>query len=160
MEVCHRNGLPVARANVPVLGGRRLLFSNYVVEYDAAIGADLLDRMKAWHDRLAPTCRRRSTTPSRRTTRSARSTRTSTPASRSSSTSMRPSRSSTRSHAEKATKDAARLMRSTVLDRMGRAQYAVCNGARIARRQPDGPDRTKFVPVAKNTDFALVEASA
>jgi hypothetical protein len=62
-------------------------------------------------------------------------------------------------HAEKATKDAARLMRSTVIDRMGRAQYAVCNGARIARRQPDGPDRTKFVPVAKNTDFALVEAS-
>jgi hypothetical protein len=32
---------------------------------------------------------------------------------------------------------------------MGRAQYATYLGNRIARRQADGPDRTKFVVVGK-----------
>jgi putative phage-type endonuclease len=51
-----------------------------------------------------------------------------------------------------------RLARSTVLDLMGRANWADCNGVRIARRQPNKTG-VSFVPVAKNTDF-LMEQSA
>jgi hypothetical protein len=43
--------------------------------------------------------------------------------------------------------------KAVVVDRMGRAQYATHNGVRIARRQADGPDRTKFVVVAKPADL-------
>lgn len=45
-----------------------------------------------------------------------------------------------------------RLARSTVLDLMGRANWADCNGVRIARRQRNKTG-VSFVPVAKTTDF-------
>lgn len=52
----------------------------------------------------------------------------------------------------KATERATRLAKSTVLDQMGRAQYATHAGVRIARRQPRGNDVT-FVVVAKPDDL-------
>ena len=52
----------------------------------------------------------------------------------------------------KALEPKVRLAKSTVLDLMGRAQYATCNGVRIARRQPRGDDVT-FVVCAKPTDL-------
>lgn len=52
----------------------------------------------------------------------------------------------------KATERSTRLAKSTVIDRMGRAQYATHNGVRIARRQPRGNDVT-FVVVAKPEDI-------
>lgn len=52
----------------------------------------------------------------------------------------------------KSTEKAARLAKTTVLEQMGRAQYATCNGVRIARRQPRGDDVT-FVVLAKPHDL-------
>jgi putative phage-type endonuclease len=43
----------------------------------------------------------------------------------------------------------ARLMRSTVIERMGRAQFAKHNGVKVARRQSRG-DAVTFVPLAKH----------
>jgi putative phage-type endonuclease len=43
----------------------------------------------------------------------------------------------------------ARLMRATVLERMGRAQFAKHAGIKVARRQPRG-DAITFVPLAKH----------
>jgi hypothetical protein len=55
-------------------------------------------------------------------------------------------------HLSKESERSLRLAKSTVLDAMGRAQYATHNGVRIARRQPRGDDVT-FVVVAKTTDM-------
>lgn len=46
----------------------------------------------------------------------------------------------------------ARLAKSTVIDAMGRAQYATHNGVKIARRQP-GKGGVSFVVLAKPTDL-------
>ncbi|WP_182377862.1 YqaJ viral recombinase family protein [Nocardioides sp. WS12] len=50
------------------------------------------------------------------------------------------------------TKKSDRLAKSTVIDAMGRAQYATHNGVRIARRQP-GKYGVTFVVVAKPADL-------
>ena len=52
----------------------------------------------------------------------------------------------------KALEPLLRKSKATVLDLMGRAQYATCNGVRIARRQPRGDDVT-FVITAKPSDL-------
>jgi putative phage-type endonuclease len=56
----------------------------------------------------------------------------------------------------KATERNARFAKSTVIDLMGRAQYATHNGVRIARRQPRGNDVT-FVVVAKPEDLQEIQ---
>lgn len=148
MEVAHRNGLPIARANVPVLGGYRLLFSNYVVEYDAQIGADLLARMKAWHDSLdgepPPLDDTVATYDAVRKVH-----RDIEPGGEVEIPEALAAHLVDTNLAHKELAADLRLAKSEVIARMERAQYAVCNGVRIARRQPDGPDRTKFVVVAK-----------
>lgn len=58
-------------------------------------------------------------------------------------------------HLAKETERSLRLAKSTVIDAMGRAQYATHNGVRVARRQPCGDDVT-FVVVAKPTDLNTV----
>lgn len=58
-------------------------------------------------------------------------------------------------HLAKETERSLRLAKSTVIDAMGRAQYAEHNGVRVARRQPRGDDVT-FVVVAKPTDLNTV----
>jgi putative phage-type endonuclease len=56
----------------------------------------------------------------------------------------------------KSTEKSARFAKSTVIDLMGRAQYATHNGVRIARRQPRGNDVT-FVVVAKPEDLQEIQ---
>lgn len=53
----------------------------------------------------------------------------------------------------------ARLAKSAVLDRMGRAQYATHNGVRIARRQ-NGAHGVTFVVIAKPSDLNDLRESA
>lgn len=56
------------------------------------------------------------------------------------------------SHLSKETERSLRLAKSTVIDAMGRAQYATHQGVRIARRQPRGDD-VSFVVLAKPADL-------
>lgn len=63
-------------------------------------------------------------------------------------------------HLSKEADRSLRLAKSTVLDAMGRAQYATYQGVRIARRQPDGPDRTKFVVVGEPADLTALETAS
>lgn len=159
MHVAHLKGIPVERANVPVLGGRRLLFYNYVVEYDAEIGADLLDRLAAFYDSLhaevAPDL-----DDSVATYDAIRKLHKDIDLDR--------SVELTADMAEeivgwqfKAKKSEAplRAAKSAVLDAMGNARYATYRGVRIARRQPDGPDRTKFVVVGKPDDLIAIDCT-
>lgn len=159
MEVAHRNGIPVARTHVPILGGRRLLFSNYIVEYDASIGADLLDRMKAWAEAL------KADTPpplddSVATYDAVRKVHKDIERGESVELSVDQAYELVRWVRDAKTAErSARLHKSRVIDLMGRAQYATHNGVRIARRQPRGDDVT-FVVVAKPEDLTPLEESA
>lgn len=152
MEFAHRAGRPVARTHVPVLGGYRLLFSNYVVEYDGAIGAGLIARMEAWRDLLAadvppPLDDTAATFEAMRKVHPEIDAKTT--------VELEPDVAAELVNAIAATEQAKareRLVRSTVLEAMGRANYADCMKVRIARRQPN-PKGVSFVPVAKTTDF-------
>ena len=62
-------------------------------------------------------------------------------------------------HLAKETERSLRLAKSTVLDVMANAQYATCEGVRIARRQPRG-DQVSFVVVGKPGDLAKQKESA
>lgn len=153
MEVAHRAGRPVARCHVPVLGGYRLLFDSYVVEYDPAIGADLFGRMETWAANLAD-----GEPPplddSIATFDTMRQLHKDIDKGESVELTEAEARALVMSRVEMDRADAAvRLARSTVLDRMGRAQYATHDGVRIARRQSRGPDATSFVVVAKPNDL-------
>lgn len=152
MEVAHLAGRPVARTHVPVLGGYRLLFSNYVVEYDAAICAELMARMEAWRDLLLAAV----PPPLDDTAATFEAMRKVHPEIDAKVTvELEPDVAAELVGAIAATEEAKareRLARSTVLDAMGRANWADCNGTRIARRQPN-PKGVSFVPVAKTTDF-------
>lgn len=59
----------------------------------------------------------------------------------------------------KQTESRARLAKSTVIDAMGRAQYATHNGVRIARRQ-NGVHGVSFVVLAKPADLTDQETAA
>lgn len=152
MEVAHRAGRPVARCHVPVLGGYRLLFSNYVVEYDGAIGAGLIARMEEWRDHLAAAVPpalddTAATFEAMRKVHPEIDAKTT--------VELAPDVAAELVEAIAATEQAKareRLVRSTVLEAMGRANWADCKGTRIARRQPN-PTGVSFVPVAKTTDF-------
>lgn len=158
MHVCHLNGTPVTRANVPVLGGYRLLFSNYVVEYDAAIGAELLARVKDFHDTLDGDAPPLDDTVS--TFEAVKRVHKDIERGESVELTEREARDLVLWVDElKSTEKSARRAKSTVIDRMGRAQYATHNGVRIARRQPRGEDVT-FVVVAKPEDLTSESESA
>lgn len=61
--------------------------------------------------------------------------------------------------ATKAAEERERMARSVVLDAMGDAQFAYCNGIKVARRQ--GTKSVSFVPVAKSIDgFTNQEGTA
>jgi len=62
-------------------------------------------------------------------------------------------------HELKSTERAARLAKSTVIEAMGRAQFAKYQGVKIARRQPRGEDTT-FVVVAKPEHLPEKESAA
>lgn len=146
-------GLPVRRIHVPVLGPR-LEFCNYVVDYDARIGGDLIGRMADWYDALHDEAV--DPPPLDDTVATYDVLRQLHPE-------IDPgaevvltedqARALVEPAAEVAEAEAReRAARSVVLEAMGRAQYATCNGVRIARRQPHG-DSVRFVRVAKTTDF-------
>lgn len=155
--VATRNGYPVKRIHVPMLGPR-LRFANYVVEYDHAYGVELEARMREWYESLSsdvppPLDGSLSTYNAVRKLHKDIDLDLEMP--------IPPDVAAELVHAIanlNEGKDRDRLARSTVIDLMGRARYAVCNGTKIARRQPDGPDRTKFVPVAKDTLFLITES--
>lgn len=159
MEVAHRNRIPVVAAHIPVLGGYRNLFSNYVVEYDAAIGADLMVRMEAWRDSLAGD-EPPELDDSVSTYDAVRKVHKDIDPDASVELSEQDARRLVEWDDElKSTKKSLLLAKSTVLDRMGRAQYAVHNGVRIARRQKHGDD-VRFVVIAKPADLTQMEQAS
>lgn len=152
MEVAHRNGIPVERCHVPVLGGRRMLFSNYVVPYSAEHGANLLDRLAAFYATLDA-----DTPPplddSVATYDAVRKVHPDIERGVEVELTEADAHDLVHCHAALDTaKAASRMTKSTVIDQMGRAQYANHDGIRIARRQPRGEDVT-FVVVAKRHDL-------
>lgn len=148
MEAAHRNGVPVARTHVPVLGGRRLEFFEYVVEYDAAIGAELFERGKAWHDSLALEV----PPPLDDSVATYNAVRAIHPEiDRGEVVEIDPAVAVdlVEINAEiKRLEGGLRLAKSTVIEAMGRAQYAALNNTYIARRQPRG-EAVTFVITGK-----------
>lgn len=143
----------IHRCYVPLLGPR-LRFTEYVVDYDPAIGADLEARMAAFYatltadepppldDTVATYDAVRKIHPDIEPGAVVELTRD------------EAHDFAAAMHAEATSAAAARYQRSYVVDRLGRAQYAEHAGVRVARRQPRG-DATAFVPIAKDpTQFA------
>lgn len=150
-HVANLHGIPVRWVHMPVLGPR-LRFANYVIAYDAAVGARLWERLHDWYESLSldvpPTLDDSVATYD----------------------AVRKLHPEIDAGAEveldedlavelvelkqqlDAGEAAVRLARSKAIDLMGRAQYATCNGVRIARRQPRG-EHASFVLVASTTDF-------
>lgn len=159
MHVFHLNGVPVERTHVPVLGGRRLLFSNYVVEYNAAIGAELLARLKDFHDSLS-TDEPPPLDDSVATFNAVRKAHPDIDRGESVELTEKEARDLVNWCDEiKSTEASVRRVKSVAIDRMGRAQYATHNGVRIARRQSRGND-VSFVVLAKPADLTELEQSA
>lgn len=150
-HVANLHGIPVRKIHVPVLGPR-LRFANYVVEYDPKVGTDLMARMKAWYDSLSSEV----PPPLDDTPATYDAVRRVHPEiDRGVEVQLTETEALALVTSARDVEDGearARLARATAIERMGRAQYAVCNGVRIARRQPRG-DSASFVLVAKTTDF-------
>jgi len=148
----------VHRCYVPIIGPR-LKFAEYVVDYDPAIGADLEQRMRAFYDSLAADVPPQ-LDDSVATFDVIRKLHKDIESGESVELCESDAHDLVQCHAALKTAEAAsRMTKSTVIDLMGRAQYATHNGVRIARRQPRGEDVT-FVVVAKPADLEPVEASA
>jgi len=148
----------VHRCYVPIIGPR-LRFAEYVVDYDPAIGADLEARMRAFYDSLAA-----DVPPplddSVATFDVIRKLHKHIERGEAVELCESDAHDLVHCHAALKTAEAAsRMTKSTVIDMMGRAQYATHNGVRIARRQPRGEDVT-FVVVAKPAELEPMEASA
>lgn len=158
MEVLRRTGTPVEAAHIPVLGGYRLLFSNYVVPYDSAIGTDLFDRAKAFHDSLdgdAP-----SVDSGLATYEAVRKVHPDIERGESVELSEEAACCLVVGTADlKYLETETRGWRSRVIEEMGRAQYATHNGVKIARRQPHG-DGIRFVVTAKPSDLTIEGSAA
>lgn len=152
MEAAHLNGFPVTRTHVPVLGGRRFEFLEYVVEYDAEIGANLVKLGKEWHESLSL----ETPPPLDDTVSTYEAIRAIHPEiDRGEVAEIDPetAHSLVGAYAEvKQLEAALRLNKSQVLEAMGRAQYAEYKGVRIARRQPYR-DAVSFVVTGKPADL-------
>lgn len=159
MEAAHRNGIPVTRTYVPVLGGRRLEFLEYVVEYDAEIGASLLDYGKRWHESLSL-----ETPPplddSVATYKAVKAVHPEIDRGETVEIDEETALELVGLNAKiKALEPPLRLAKSTVIEAMGRAQYAEHKGVRIARRQPQG-EAVKFIVTGKPADLNLESEEA
>jgi len=148
----------VHRCYVPIIGPR-LEFAEYVVDYDAEIGADLEARMREFYDSLTG-----DVPPELDDSVSTFNVirRLHPEIDKDAAVELAPGVAAefvTATTALKEAEAADRLARSTVLDLMGRANYATCNGVRIARRQPNKTG-VSFVPVAKTLDFLNEQESA
>lgn len=146
-----------ARCYVPVLTSR-LRFVEYVVEANAQIQADLIARMREWWERLAtddppPLDDSVSTFDVIRKLHKDIEPRE---------VEIPEATAVELVEAVAAETDAlarARLARTTVIDLMGSAQYATCNGYRVARRQPNKTG-VSFVPVARDLRFTVPQETA
>jgi putative phage-type endonuclease len=138
----------IHRCYVPIITSR-LRFAEYVVDYDAEIGADLETRMRAFYDTLAAD----EPPPLDDSVATFDVIRKLHP-------DIEPNAEVelTREQAvhlldavNEADRAEANLRRwkSEVIDAMGRAQYAVCEGVRVARRQPNKTG-VSFVPLPQN----------
>lgn len=135
------------RCYVPIIGPR-LVFAEYVVDYDPEYGEALEARMRAFYDSLAAD----QPPPLDDTVATYNAVRKVhkdiEPGAEIELTAKEARDVVLWADELKHTEASARLAKSTVIDRMGRAQYATHQGVRIARRQPRGEDVT-FVVVAK-----------
>lgn len=149
------NGWQPKRIHVPLLGPR-LRFSNYVVEYDDTLGAEIESLMWEFYQSLSadvapPLDDSLATFDAVRKIHpdvEPKATVEVPPA-----VAVELVRATT--SLDQAEAD-ARLAKATVLELMGRANYADCNGVRVARRQPNKYG-ISFVPVAKSTDAFLTD---
>lgn len=149
MAVARRCGVEVTAAHVPVLGGYRLAFSNYVVPYDADICDDILGRMKAWADTLAAD-EPPELDDSLATYEAIR--RVHPDIDMDATVELDPYEAETLLQAVLDYDEAdatLRLCKSSAIDRMGTARFAVCNGVKVARRQPN-KSGVSFVALPKN----------
>lgn len=141
----------IHRCYVPIITSR-LRFAEYVVDYDPAIGADLERRMRAFYDSLSAD-EPPDLDDTVATFNAVRKVHPEIERGDSVELTEREARDLVLWCDElKHTEKSVRLAKSTVIDRMGRAQYATHNGVRIARRQPRGDDVT-FVVIAKPADL-------
>lgn len=138
----------IHRTYVPIITGR-LRFAEYVVDYDPAIGADLERRMHAFYDSLSDDV----PPPLDNTVATFDAIRKLHP-------DIDADETVEVTEAEavelleavtdaKVAADRERLAKATVLDHMGRANHAACNGVKVARRQP-GKGGVSFYPLPKN----------
>lgn len=150
-HVANLHGIAVRKVHVPVLGPR-LRFANYVVEYDPKVGAELMARMRSWYESLSSDV----APPLDDTVATYDAVRRVHPEiDRGVEVELTEEEAIALVQAAADVEDGearARAARSAAIERMGRAQYATCNGVRIARRQPRG-EHASFVLVAKTTDF-------
>lgn len=159
MEVANRKNIPVKRAHIPVLGGYRNLFSNYVVEYDPAIGAELMARMEAWRDALSsdtppPLDDSVSTYEAIRKVHPEIDPKTEVEISEEQAVELLRA-----VQCLDACKARDRKAKATVIDAMGRANYAMCNGIKVARRQGN-KGGVSFVPLPKNLPLLTLGETA
>lgn len=148
-------GDPVDRIYVPMLGPR-LRFAEYVVDYDPQLGAQLMARAEQWRDLLAG-----DEPPDLDDTVATWNAIRKLHPEIERGVEVELVEGEARELVEfqaamKAIEPALRLCKSTVVDRMGRAQYATYQGVRVARRQPRG-DEVTFVVVAKPADLPSSE---
>lgn len=132
---------------VPIITGR-LRFAEYVVEYDAEIGADLERRMRAFYDSLAAD-EPPELDDTVATYDAIRKAHPEIDAGEAVELTTDQAVQFLESITDRESCEAReRLHRSQVLEQMGRAQYAVANGVRVARRQPNKTG-VSFVPITK-----------
>lgn len=158
-HVLRLNGTDAQQIHMPVLFGRRLRFENYVIGYNAELAESLFARMEQWRDDLAA-----DVAPELDDTIATWDAVRKVHPDIDRGESIELDEKTARAVVEwtdelKSTKAAQRLATSTVLDRMGRAQYATHNGVRIARRQK-GSHGVSFVVVAKPSDLPDRKESA
>jgi len=157
-HIANLHKIPVRRVHMPVLGPR-LRFANYVIDYDPVVGERLLDRMREWYESLSlevppPLDDSVATYDAVRKLHPEIDAGVEVELDEDLAVAL-----VTAKQQVDAGEAAARLARATAIERMGRAQYATCNGVRIARRQPRG-EHASFVLVATTTDFTEKELSA
>lgn len=155
-HVLNLAGTPVKRVHMPVLFGTRLRFENYVIEYDAAVGAELLARCRDFYDSLVGDPPPLDDTVA--TYEVIRKIHPDIARGESVELDAREARRLVEWTDElESTKRNQREAMTTVAERMGRAQYATHNGVRIARRQARGDSPPYVVVLAKPADLTELE---
>lgn len=160
MHVANLSGVPVAAAHVPVLGGRRLEFTNYVIPHSPEHGARVLDLCREFYDSLsADEAPELDDTVA--TYDAVRRVHPDIDTGEEVELTAEDASRLVVAHADLKHLEAdSRLTKSRVLEQMGRAQYATHDGLKVARRQRGKGDAVTFVVVAKPSDIAIEGSAA